>query len=399
MSAFNPAIVNEFDEQYFPPHAHEPPQEAIKAPTFRLVPLKDIRPILDGSWLIKGFMPRVGTGLIYGASQTYKSFIAIDVLMAIAAQRNAWGEAKIKNPGAIVYVCAEGVGGIRNRISAARIKHQIPEDADLPFYLIEGRARLGVDQSDKEELLDSIRRQVPEGVKIAVVIVDTLSQSLGGGEENGSGTQIFLGHMTDISLAFDCVACAVHHVGKGDTETPRGHSSLEGNPDFQWLIKKVEKMHTRLTLKKMKDGKNDRSFDVHLEVVELGKDEDGDKVTSLVIKEITEAAEGVQTKSATISKSEAFFFEIMTRVMADHSSSDRAARAQVKADFDGPSLEGVSEEMVRERYLRELADSKSPDAARKAFDRNRKALIEKFMLRRGEVEGRSYLCDIRRKDG
>ncbi len=88
----------------------------------------------------------------------------------------------------------------------------------------------------------------------------------------------------------------MHHSGRSDDERTRGHSSLDGNPDFQWLVKKSQiqgGMVSRVTLAKMKDGNRTIAFDVHLAVTELGLDEDGDPITTLVVDDITEAsAEG-----------------------------------------------------------------------------------------------------------
>lgn len=362
---------------------------------FKLIPYEDIKPTLNGSWLVKTFIPRNGVGLIYGASGTYKSFIAVDLLTAIAANHSHWGEARIKNPGAIVYICAEGMGGIENRIIAARRKYNIEDGTHLPFYLVKTRPRLGVEQGDKDDLIKAIKTQVPEGTHVAAVIVDTLSQSLGGGEENGSGTQILLGALTDIATTFDCVTIAVHHVGKGDDKRARGHSSLEGNPDFQWFIEKQETLHTRITLAKMKDGESDLQFDVKLEKIELGLDEDGIPVTSLLVREIVDADATTTAPPVKLNDTEKSFMAYALRVMVDNPN----AKQTVKADHDGPPLEGVSEEDVRNLWMKEQAgangDAKDRDTASKAYRRVRKALIDKGVIRLASHGNQTFICKIR----
>lgn len=350
MSAANhPAVIGAFDREVIRPQdaPMKPPVKKPIASPFVMTPLRDIQP-QGGSWLVKGFVPRSGVGIMFGASQTYKSFILLSLLMAIAANEKRWGEALIKGHGAVVYICAEGTGGIRNRIAAARKKLSIPHDADLPFFLIEARPRLGVDQGDKAELIAAIRKQVPAGMPIAAVAVDTLSQCLGGGEENGSGSQIFVGNMTDIATAFGCVAIAVHHSGRADEDRTRGHSSLDGNPDFQWLVKRTDQaMTSRVTLAKMKDGDRTIAFDAHLTLIELGFDEDGDPITTLVVDDITEASKELTSKGARkLNPKQQALMNLMDQVATDrHTQSARF-------DPDGNEVNAVPNFMVRDLWIK-----------------------------------------------
>ena len=369
-AANNPAVIGAFDREVIRPQDDrvKPPAKKPIASPFVMTPLRDIQLPQGGSWLVKGFVPRSGVGIMFGASQTYKSFILLSLLMAIAAKEERWGGALIKGHGAVVYVCAEGAGGIRNRIVALRQKLGIPPDADLPFFLIEARPRLGVDQGDKAELIAAIRKQVPEGMPIAAVAVDTLSQCLGGGEENGSGSQIFVGNMTDIATAFGCVAIAVHHSGRADDERTRGHSSLDGNPDFQWLVKRTDQgMTSRVTLAKMKDGDRAIAFDVHLAVIELGFDEDGDPITTLVVDDITEAsAEPTPKGSRKLNPKQQAVMSLMDQVAIE------GHKQSVRFNLDGDEINAVPNVMVRDLWIKErwVTDDQK-DFARIERDYNR----------------------------
>lgn len=364
------AVIGTFDREVIRPQDDrlKPPVKKLIASPFVMTPLRDIQLLQSGSWLVKGFVPRSGVGIMFGASQTYKSFILLSLLMAIAAKEERWGGALIKGHGAVVYVCAEGAGGIRNRIVALRQKLGVMPDADLPFFLIEARPRLGVDQGDKAELIAAIRKQVPEGIPIAVVAVDTLSQCLGGGEENGSGSQIFVGNMTDIATAFGCVAIAVHHSGRADEDRTRGHSSLDGNPDFQWLVKRTDQaMTSRITLVKMKDGDRAIALDVHLVVLELGFDEDGDPITTLVVDDIIEAsAEPTPEGSRKLNPKQQAVMGLMDQVAIE------GHKQTVRFDLDGDEINAVPNVMVRDLWIKErwMTDDQK-DFARIERDYNR----------------------------
>jgi hypothetical protein len=383
MSVANkPAVIGAFDREIIRPQdeVEKPVKKPIASP-FPMIPLRDIRLPQGGAWLVKEMVPRTGVGIIFGASQTYKSFILLSLLMAIAAKQDRWGGALIKSHGAVVYICAEGGGGIRNRIMALRQQLGIGLDVDLPFYLIERRPRLGVDKGDTASLIAEIKRQLPEGMPVAAVAVDTLSQCLGGGEENGSGAQMFMANMTEIAQAFGCVSIAVHHTGRSDDERTRGHSSLDGNPDFQWLVKRSDQsMTSRVTLKKIKDGKHvDAAFDVRLAVADLGTDEDGDEITSLVVDEITEAAtEGDPKGSNKLNPKQQAFMDLMDRVAND------GHKQVTRFEIDGPMLDAVPNEMVRKLWIEEraLPDEKNAIAnAERAYNRVRGELVDKGLIR------------------
>jgi hypothetical protein len=64
---------------------------------------------------------------------------------------------------------------------------------------------------------------------------------------------------------------------------PRGHSSLMGAVDAQIAVKRDAADNIIATVELMKDGSQGDEFVSKLEVVEVGIDDDGDKITSCVI--------------------------------------------------------------------------------------------------------------------
>jgi hypothetical protein len=85
-----------------------------------------------------------------------------------------------------------------------------------------------------------------------------------------------------LRIAFDCAIVIVHHCGHEGTR-PRGHSSLMGAIDAQISVKRDAADNIIATVELMKDGPQGDEFASRLEVVEIGLDDDGDKITSCVI--------------------------------------------------------------------------------------------------------------------
>ena len=80
---------------------------------------------------------------------------------------------------------------------------------------------------------------------------------------------------------FGCVVIIVHHCGYDDTR-PRGHSSLPGAVDAQLAVTRTEDVIT-VTVEMMRDGPEDTQVVSAVEVIEVGQDQNGKMLTSLVV--------------------------------------------------------------------------------------------------------------------
>ena len=181
----------------------------------------------DDLFLIEGVIPQKGVLIAYGPTQTYKSFIMLDMAASIAEADKQWGPFPIENQnsGKCIYVAAEGAGGIKKRLAGIKA-HRENQLANL--LLLSDRPILGLPKGgDTTELIAEMKALG----KISMVVIDTLSQVLGGGDENGSGMQVVLAAATDISNELSCAVVLVHHTGHQGKD-PSGHSSAMGNPTY-----------------------------------------------------------------------------------------------------------------------------------------------------------------------
>src|SRR6056297_3722487 len=92
-----------------------------------LRPLGAIKPVLSSRYLVKGWIDREATSVVYGESNVGKTFFALDLAMHVAAGAS-WHGAKVppaSDPfGCVVYVAGEGGSGMHNRIEAIR-RHNV----------------------------------------------------------------------------------------------------------------------------------------------------------------------------------------------------------------------------------------------------------------------------------
>jgi AAA domain len=271
----NKLSVNGFDAYAT---AHSIPRRPIE-----LIPFADMRPRLGNRALIKGILEQEQISLIVGAKQTGKTFLALDLGLHVAAGLQWFGRRVTEGP--IVYVAAEAGRSIVNRVCAWRFAHQYDEDASIPFFAITSTVDLcHSDIGDLERLIDAIKETSSE--PCALVVVDTISRALAGGDENSPGDMGALVCSLDrLRDEFHAHVAAVHHFGKESSRGARGHSLLEANLDTVIEVEKNETSKTSIaTVTKQRDGATGAAIVFKLRPVELGRDEDGDPITSCVIE-------------------------------------------------------------------------------------------------------------------
>lgn len=245
-------------------------------PRFQLIPFMEARAVLQARYLVKGLIPAHGLVIIWGPPKCGKSFWAADICAHIAAGLEYRGKRVRK--GKVVYVAAEGASGFLGRLEAWRLHH--PGDHEqMRFWTVPQRLNL---VNEYGLLINDIRAQVGDEIP-DIVALDTLNRTFSGSESSDEDMTAYVTAADAIKAEFGCAVIIIHHCGIEGTR-PRGHTSLTGAADAQIAIKRGEESGIVSSLLEwMKDG--EEGFETHskLEVVDLGKDEDGDQVTTCVV--------------------------------------------------------------------------------------------------------------------
>jgi hypothetical protein len=252
---------------------------AVQERRFELIPFDKIAFDTTPAYLVKGIVPRVGLCVFWGPPKCGKSFLVFDLLMHVALSWEYRGR-RVKE-GAVIYCALEGQAGLRNRVEAFRRRKLAEGAAGIPFYLIADAMNLVVDHP---ALIASVRAAIG-GTKPAAIALDTLNRSMPGSESSDEDMTAYVKAGDALRMAFDCAIVIVHHCGHEGTR-PRGHSSLMGAIDAQIAVKRDAADNIIATVELMKDGPQGDEFASRLEVVEIGFDDDGDKITSCVIVQV-----------------------------------------------------------------------------------------------------------------
>lgn len=231
-----------------------------------------------GEWLVKGVLPQADLIVLFGESGSGKSFCAID-LGAAVSRGIEWRGRRVKR-GKVIYIAAEGGGGVGSRFKAYCQRNEI-DVADLDMGIITVPPNF-MEKDDIGELAKSIG--AAGGADM--IIVDTYAQVTPGANENsGEDMGLALANARALRNATGAVVLLVHHAGKDSSKGARGWSGIKAAADAELQVIKHEDGSRELRVSKMKDGDDGLSWGFNLDVVDLGIDSDGDPLTSCVISE------------------------------------------------------------------------------------------------------------------
>jgi AAA domain len=383
------ALTTDRYSERCPPPLGEPIDLTRQAARFQLVDWNDVEFDPNEEWLVDDVLPLRGFGLIYGKPRSFKSFTALDLALHVVLGA-PWAGKRVSE-GKVVYIAAEGAAGMRKRIEACKMKHNIPRG---DFALIESAPNLGVGEADLAALIAAVESA---GVVPGLIVIDTASKSIGAAEENGIGMAAFVGNAERLAQHFECLVLGVHHVGLGEDaqKRPRGWSGLGGALDVQILCERPgDEKRATLTVQKLKDEQDGICFEARLQRVVVGVDKNGKDASTLVVDEVVEieARAAKETVGKRVPPSQRLLSQIIAQAIEEAGETFRPF-------LDGPLVRGVCDERARERYYIAIAEKADPDddpgkvagRKRKKFNRAIKGELDAKRLTAKMVEGRRLL--------
>ena len=222
------------------------------------------------SWQIEEHFPSNSFVVMYGASGSGKSFVALDMALSVATGVPLYGRFQTKK-GPVCYIASEGGLGMRYRIQAwCREKGVKPEN----FCLITD----AFDLTGKGEALDVIATVWDKlGCLPQLIVVDTLSRNFGAGDENGAKDMGCCCRSIDVLRKWSNGAViSIHHSGHKESQRERGHSKLRADADTMISVVRAEDGMVIKNIKQ-KDAEEFPAYTLTTQNVSLGD------VSSLVL--------------------------------------------------------------------------------------------------------------------
>ena len=197
--------------------------------------LADLQEEPPKSWLVYKFLGASEFTVLYGEPGSGKSVAAADVAIHIAAGREWLGLRVHQAP--VLYFAAERRSIMARRFLGLQRRMGLPSSTPLCL----GSGHLDIrDAKAADGFIEAIREfEDATGRPIGLVVLDTLSRTLAGGDENSSqDVGAAVKNIERIREATNAAILAIHHVGASADakERMRGSTVLLGAVDSTALV-------------------------------------------------------------------------------------------------------------------------------------------------------------------
>ncbi|TWI73794.1 AAA domain-containing protein [Bradyrhizobium huanghuaihaiense] len=328
----------------------------------------DLETDCSKAWLVDRMLGAGELSAFYGPPGCGKGVIIEDMGLHIAAGLEWHGKPVTR--GAVLYVALERRKLVERRAIAFRVKHGLQ---DLPFAIAGGVYDFR-NPTTAAQILDICREvERQTGERVVLIIVDTVSRALAGGDENSPKDMGALVTVTArIQESTKAHVLLVHHIPH-DAERMRGHGALLGAVDTTVAVVNAGSVRTAKVVK-ANDGEEGEGISFTVEGVEIAPD----GTTAAVAVPADIPATSTEKKWAKGLR--------LVRDCIDAALTEAAIEHSVGGD--GPIVRAVSLEAVRNihkaRYV-SSGDGERSEAERKAWTRNFKA-AQQAPLIGGEVK-------------
>ena len=225
-----------------------------KSGRFRIIDRAGIADIKPPEWIIEDFLPEESYAILFGPPSTYKTFVALDISLSIAAgfglsDESVWAE-DIVTCGPVLFTAGEGRASISNRIYAWERTHY--NGHQTPGFFLGDPVPMITE--DIEPFIDAALAQSPDGFKLCVL--DTVGRAMQGTNENAQENASAFTHMVStISKTLGCAVLALHHTGLQDTDRARGSSVFGADADTIISLEQMSEDYlVAMKMKKQKDA-------------------------------------------------------------------------------------------------------------------------------------------------
>jgi hypothetical protein len=267
-------------------------------------------------WIIKNVIAAGETSSWIGPPGAGKSALVTDLAIHIASGKD-WRGYRSKEQCGVVYFALERGELVKRRL-IAHAGRTMGFPTKLPFSIARQVINL-LKPTCVAEIVATIKSASEHhGRNIGVIIIDTYAKGIaaGGGDENSAKDQnMTLANLRRVQDETGVHVAIVGHTGKDETRGARGSNAFVGDVDM--MVQFSGENNTRIAeIVINKDGADGVLTRYKLEVAVLGKDEDGDDITTAIVS--TDKLDSDKDISrAELSKSQRKAMELLERAIID----------------------------------------------------------------------------------
>jgi len=243
--------------------------------------------------LVEGLMTIGSSVVVYGDSNSGKTFWALSVATAIATGSDCYG--RKTDPGLVVYLASEAPASIRSRMQAIKkfygcnLENLAMVPVPMNFYS---------GAQDAHDVIEMVRAiEQIKGKPVRLIIGDTLARmSAGANENSGEDMGPVMARFDQVATATGAAMMIIHHNGKDAAKGARGWSGIRAHIDTEIEVSEKDGVRSVTVTKQRELPSKGETIYFKLEVVEMGTTKFGGTATTCVAVPDEGATEGEQPR-------------------------------------------------------------------------------------------------------
>ena len=245
-----------------PQHIPETAKPKTHKPTSKLhfLTYDEMLRLPEPEWLVEDVIQRNSAALLFGKSNSFKSFLAIDIGLSVATGRPWHG--KQTKQGRVLFVATEGANGVgRLRIPGWLDHYGVEPEQRANVFLYPQEICL----DDKEQVKALIAAcQAIGGFEL--IVLDIFGGTMMGSEVEDTTARAWVHNVQAIMRATGAATLTVAHTGWQDDTRARMHTHFWGSFDSRMKVEgDKEKMTTMLMIERHKDADSRGQWGFNLE--------------------------------------------------------------------------------------------------------------------------------------
>lgn len=230
--------------------------------------------------LVEGMLTCGDGSMLYGDSNSGKTFLAIDIAAAVA--RGVEWHGRKTEQGLVVYLATESPGSVKSRLQAYQKHHacRVPN-----FAVVQSPIDLFAGDADANRIISLVHQlEIQRGQKVRLIVGDTLARLSAGANEN-AGQDMGLVVKRFDRIRKECKAhfLLIHHSGKAAAAGARGWSGVRAAIETEIEITESPTARCAEFMKQRDLSTKGERVGFRLDSVHLGSTKWGKPATSCVV--------------------------------------------------------------------------------------------------------------------
>ena len=334
----------------------------------------------EPDFLVFGVVPRRGKTCLFGVSNSFKTFIAVDLGGSVSTGKTYHGMATRKCK--TFYVANEGAAGVgRKRIAAWMAYHDIPQADRRNIFLITVETILP-NETSRNNLIAGIRQLVEQGEDF-FIIFDVHRGTMSGPDKDDEAADAWI-KAAEILIVEGATIFSITHSPYSDDTRARGSSHGWGSWDARLQSEgDKEKRTVILKVDRIKEHDSSGQWGFTLEEQEVEEHPGEFSLVPRLDASVKAKKRGPSPKQKSL------LLEVIAQAIDE-------AWVSIMPFADAPAIKAVPDRIVRDRYyLRhgnvEPDDKKEGKRLSVAFYRTLKNMIDRKEVLAHPIDGNRHI--------